>query len=65
MTPGAEDRLNGPCIRGTPTGPCGAKETRPYPAGALCSSHAPWALAGRPEPGSHPKTDDEQIESSS
>jgi hypothetical protein len=25
-------------------------QVRPYPCGRRCSAHAPWALAGQPEP---------------
>lgn len=58
---GAEDRLNGPCIWGTPAGRCGATPTHPYPCGAKCDPHSPWAHAGRPRPG-HLKTDTEPQE---
>jgi hypothetical protein len=30
--------------------PHGLKRARPYPAGWRCDRHAPWALAGQPEP---------------
>lgn len=33
-------------------GKCDRTDTRPYPAGRRCPDHAPWLLAGRPDPGS-------------
>lgn len=40
----AADRSRRPCIYG-----CRA-EAHPYPGGTFCDQHAPWALAGRPDP---------------
>lgn len=37
-----------PC--GAPTTPHALKRARLYPGGWLCDRHAPWAVAGRPEP---------------
>lgn len=38
--------MNGACaLLGAHDGP-----VRPYPCGYRCSAHAPWALAGQPEP---------------
>lgn len=55
-----QDRLNGRCIWGLPTGPCGATPTHPYKGGAFCDPHSPWARNGHPKPGTPAKTDDEQ-----
>lgn len=52
---GTLDRLNGPCTWGTPTGPCGDTDSRPYKEGPRCDTHSPWARRGRPPPGPPPK----------
>lgn len=38
------------CHWNTEAGRCGRKDVRPYPCGHRCDEHSPWALAGRPEP---------------
>lgn len=42
----AADRSRRPCLYG-----CRA-DARPYTSGTFCDEHAPWALAGRPNPDS-------------